>query len=358
MVEIYKKDAAAPVEKPDEKGFVEGYASVYSVVDKQGERVIPGAFANALANPSSVKYIWQHKFEMPIGHIEKLWEDDIGLKYRAKLNLKTDWGRNAYYALLAGDVTANSIGYDLPRGKSISADDGIVDLGSINLWEVSPVTFPSNEEAVVNVVKSNTTETSETNPEETQETIETKDALPYKKTPLAPEGEAWDGGAEVAAASLDDLKMMCACMRGDQNNKTSYALPHHKADGDYACVWKGVAAAYAALQGGRTGTPMQGCNGAEAHLLKHYDDFEKPRPGKSEEPEFDKTGKIQANRNETKLRQMRDIIDSMLSELAQEEPGKSDTPETEGTSDEQPDELKAIILRLEKIDDIFSIESN
>lgn len=92
---------------------------------------------------------------MPAGRVTKLWEDDIGLRYRAKLNLKTDWGRNAYEALLAGDVDANSIGYNNVKGKSVvNDDDGVTDLNGINLMEISTVTFPSNEEAVNDYVKS------------------------------------------------------------------------------------------------------------------------------------------------------------------------------------------------------------
>jgi len=83
-----------------------------------------------------------------------LWEDERGLRFRAKLNLKTDWGRNAYEALLADDVNANSIGYQLVAGKNAVADDGVTDLNAVELHEISVVSFPSNEAATVDEVKS------------------------------------------------------------------------------------------------------------------------------------------------------------------------------------------------------------
>jgi HK97 family phage prohead protease len=153
-LELQYKNSSIAVEPPDGKGFLEGYASVYGVVDRQNERTMPGAFESALKSPRRLKLLWQHKFEQPIGKITKLWEDERGLRFRAKLNLKTDWGRNAYEALLADDVNANSIGYQLITGKSAIADDGVTDLNAVELHEISVVSFPSNEAATVDNVKS------------------------------------------------------------------------------------------------------------------------------------------------------------------------------------------------------------
>jgi len=152
-LELQFKDSSIAVEPPDGKGFLEGYASVYGVVDRQNERTMPGAFESALKSPRRLKLLWQHKFEQPIGKITKLWEDERGLRFRAKLNLKTDWGRNAYEALLADDVNANSIGYHLVAGKNAVADDGVTDLNAVELHEISVVSFPSNEAATVDEVK-------------------------------------------------------------------------------------------------------------------------------------------------------------------------------------------------------------
>jgi hypothetical protein len=294
--EMRYKDNSLPLEVPDEKGFVEGYASVYGVTDSQKEVVDRGAFQEALANPKKIKFLWQHDYKRPTGRIVKLWEDDYGLKYQAKYNLKTSWGKDAYEAALNQDIDGNSIGYSMQNGKAFKDDEGVNHLQQVKLMEISNVTFPSNAEAVNTDVKG--------------DGIENKGALPYHKTPLAPETQAWDGPGQVAAADVEALKEMCACVRGDPTNKTSYALPHHMASGDHACVWKGVVAAYGALQGSRTGASgMPGCEGAEAHLLKHYADFGKTAPGKSDDIMEIKAGRVLSTKNEADLSKANDLLD-------------------------------------------------
>lgn len=108
-----------------------------------------------------------------------------------------------------------------------------------------------------------------------------KGVIPYKETPLADEGEEWDGPAEVAAAEVEDLKIMCTWFDSENPDvKQSYKLPHHKAAGQHACVWRGVAAAMAALLGGRGGVniPDDDRKRCYNHLAKHYADFDKEPP--------------------------------------------------------------------------------
>jgi HK97 family phage prohead protease len=113
-----------------------------------------------------------------------------------------------------------------------------------------------------------------------EENLETKGAIPYKKTPLAPEDAEWDAGKEVKEAEIDDLKVMCTWVGDDPENKTSYKLPHHKASGDHACVWRAVAAAGAVLMGARGGVniPDSDLAAVRTHIAKHYADFDKGKP--------------------------------------------------------------------------------
>jgi len=109
---------------------------------------------------------------------------------------------------------------------------------------------------------------------------EGKTVIPYLKQKLAPEDEKWDAGAEVAKATVEDLKVMCAWYDGaNPDLKGSYKLPHHKADG-YATVWNGVRAAAASLMGARGGIkiPSNDLPGVKAHLAGHYRDFDKGSP--------------------------------------------------------------------------------
>lgn len=107
---------------------------------------------------------------------------------------------------------------------------------------------------------------------------EVKGAIPYKKTSLDETG-AWDAAREVASADVDDLKIMCAWVGDDSENKTSYKLPHHRAKG-HACVWRAVAACAAVIMGARGGAdiPESDVGGVKAHIAKHYADFDKGEP--------------------------------------------------------------------------------
>lgn len=158
----FTKDNSLPLEVVDEeKGIVEGYASVYGVIDSQNEIVEKGAFDHILNDSTAIKkikFLWQHQYDKPIGRIQKLWDDGVGLKYRAKYNQKTSWGKDAYEASLNEDIDGNSIGYSMTNGKAAKDDEGVNHLQNVGLMEISNVTFPSNQEATHTGVKSETVE--------------------------------------------------------------------------------------------------------------------------------------------------------------------------------------------------------
>lgn len=113
-----------------------------------------------------------------------------------------------------------------------------------------------------------------------EEDIILKGAIRYKKTPLASEGIDWDAAREVALADVDDLKIMCAWVGDSPENKGNYKLPHHKASGGHACVWRAVASCAAILMGSRGGIdiPTGDVVGVKSHIASHYKDFDKGDP--------------------------------------------------------------------------------
>lgn len=115
-----------------------------------------------------------------------------------------------------------------------------------------------------------------------QEEIETKGAIGYADHGTAPESEAWDAAGEMAKATEPaDWKAMCAWYDSSKpDDKGSYKLPHHQGDGEHKAVWRGVAAAMAALLGARGGVdiPEGDRKGVYNHLKKHYAEFDKEAP--------------------------------------------------------------------------------
>lgn len=122
-----------------------------------------------------------------------------------------------------------------------------------------------------------------------------KKAVPaYKAGQALPEDTAWDAGAAKDALSAwaggpDKDKINWSKYASgfgwfdaaDKENFGAYKLPHHTVqEGTFCTVWKGVAAAMAALLGARGGVdlPDDERKPVYTHLAKHYAQFDKEPP--------------------------------------------------------------------------------
>ena len=133
----------------EEDGTFEGYGSVFNNKDL-------GAFENTLKGkkPKQVKLLYQHKTDEPIGVIDSLEEDNKGLYIKGRLAMGTQKGREVYELMKMGALDSMSIGYRL------SPDDYKYDpkqkkriIKSVDLMEISLVTFPMNPKAKITKVK-------------------------------------------------------------------------------------------------------------------------------------------------------------------------------------------------------------
>ena len=113
---------------------IAGYASVFNVADKGGDVVRKGAFAGALPVP----LLWQHEAREPIGFVERLREDDRGLRIVARL-VDAGRGGDAVALVRAGAIDGLSFGYRVKAGRPAN---GGRELAALELIEVSLVTFP------------------------------------------------------------------------------------------------------------------------------------------------------------------------------------------------------------------------
>lgn len=133
----------------------EGYGSVYGVIDAYGDIVERGAFADSLrkSHESGVMpaMLWQHNAASPIGVWKEMHEDEYGLHVVGEL-ADTTLGNEAYTLMKMGALSGLSIGYSVVREEYDRQRDARL-LKQINLWEVSPVTFPANGDARVESVK-------------------------------------------------------------------------------------------------------------------------------------------------------------------------------------------------------------
>jgi HK97 family phage prohead protease len=139
----------------DESGVFEGYASLFGVPDLAGDVVEPGAFRDSLSRRGArgVGLLWQHDPATPIGRWLSLIEDRRGLKVRGRLSLEVMRARELRALMRDGAVDGLSIGFRTGRARADPAT-GRRHLISIDLWEVSLVTFPMLPGARVTAVKS------------------------------------------------------------------------------------------------------------------------------------------------------------------------------------------------------------
>ena len=154
MRELKRMAFALEVKSIDDGGHSAGYASVFDIVDNQKDIMMKGAFADTLKHGAgTIKLLWQHQQDEPIGVFEKIFEDAVGLYVEGRLLLDVQKAREAHALLKAGAVTGLSIGYSPTRYK-IDANTGVRMLAEVELFEVSLVTFPANAKSKVTVVKS------------------------------------------------------------------------------------------------------------------------------------------------------------------------------------------------------------
>lgn len=141
----------------NEDGTFSGYGSVFGVKDSYDEIVAPGAFAESLAAHKAAgsmpALLWQHRSGEPIGVYTSMEEDSIGLKVAGQLALKTVRGAEAYELLKMKAISGLSIGF-ITREDAFDRVTGVRTLKKVDLWETSLVTFPANEAARVQGVKS------------------------------------------------------------------------------------------------------------------------------------------------------------------------------------------------------------
>lgn len=124
-----------------------GYAAIFDRPDSGGDVVRKGAFAESLKRNGTVPLLWQHQGQ-PIGKIEHLSEDGRGLRVIARLG---EGAAKVGDLLSGGKLKGLSFGYRVREAKQA---DGLRELQSLDLVEVSLVARPMQKLARVHTVES------------------------------------------------------------------------------------------------------------------------------------------------------------------------------------------------------------
>ena len=158
MATKQRLDIPLTLKSVSDTGEFDGYGSVFGVKDSYADIVMPGAFQKSLAawqeKGRLPALLWQHDMAEPIGIYTEMREDATGLYVKGRLLIEDDpLAKRAHAHMKAGSLSGLSIGY-LLNDYEYDKDKSAFLLKEIDLWEVSLVTFPANDEARIADVKS------------------------------------------------------------------------------------------------------------------------------------------------------------------------------------------------------------
>ena len=141
-----------------EEGVISGYASVFGNVDSYGDIVVRGAFSKSIEKIEKtgkvISVFYGHNMEDPranIGRVIELREDSRGLFFKAQLDLSGNtYGLLVYEQLKDGRLDSLSFGFSVINGANTEAG---YELRELELYEISVVPIPANQEALITEVK-------------------------------------------------------------------------------------------------------------------------------------------------------------------------------------------------------------
>lgn len=129
---------------------IKGYASIFDNIDHHGDIVQAGAFKQSIQKHdqnNNIKLLWQHNHSEPIGKVDILKEDTVGLTIIATIYNTLKKGCEVIELIKKGIVNGLSIGFKILDHHYDSNNNRIIT--KADLWEVSIVTFPANEHAYI-----------------------------------------------------------------------------------------------------------------------------------------------------------------------------------------------------------------
>lgn len=141
-----------------EEGVISGYASVFGNVDSYGDIVVKGAFSKSIEKIKKtgkvISVFYGHNMEDPranIGRVIELREDSRGLFFKAQLDLSgATYGSLVHGQLKDGRLDSLSFGFSVVDGANTEAG---YELRELELYEISVVPIPANQEALITEVK-------------------------------------------------------------------------------------------------------------------------------------------------------------------------------------------------------------
>lgn len=161
-MKVEQRIISRPVElraSGDGQPTISGYAAVFYREDDPGtqyrlwagsfERVMPGAFDEALKRGDDIRGLFNHKPDQVLGRTKSqtmtVTVDEVGLRYEITPS-ETQLYRDVSEMLRRGDIDGSSFGFSIVGDDHWTRDaegNDIRELRNVALFDVGPVTFPA-----------------------------------------------------------------------------------------------------------------------------------------------------------------------------------------------------------------------
>lgn len=143
------------IQTTDEEFTIEGYGSIYTARDRDGDIVEQGAFTKYLSQlieaGDPLPMCFNHDLDKVLGHWIEIREDSTGLYIKGRFNKDVPSAVDVYNLVKGGSINGLSIGvlvHDFERDS-----EGLI-LKELELFEISVVTAPCHRETRITAVKS------------------------------------------------------------------------------------------------------------------------------------------------------------------------------------------------------------
>ena len=283
---LERKDFTFELKDVQPNGTFTGYAACFNNVDSDNDKILPGAFTDSLAaSGPGCPILWQHDQKQPIGVNQKASQDEKGLAVEGQLVLDVRQASEGYALLKAKAIKGLSIGY---RVLDYSYEGGVRLLKKLQLMEYSLVTFPANQLAAVESVKS-----------------AVPGSISFQSLPMASASQGWDYGAArgrilkwAGGPDVTDWAKVRKCFVwfDDEHpeNFSGYRMPIADiVNGQPIAVPKAVkAAADALIKREGLNMPEEAVEASKAHLEMYFKKLGEESPFEVEDKGVSKTKKV------------------------------------------------------------------
>ncbi len=136
----------------DEKFYTVSGIATTSGTDLDNDIIEAGAFADNVANPSKIRFLYNHDSDLPMGTITSFQQVGNALHMEAKMPKGVQRVEDTVKFISMGAFGGFSVGFRVIEDE-FDRETGIRRIIKAKLFEVSIATIPANPEAVITDIK-------------------------------------------------------------------------------------------------------------------------------------------------------------------------------------------------------------